>query len=179
MKTSFAFTRPARTLAPLALAAALTGCSMAPKYDRPAAPIDTAYPLGAAYVEPAAATPDDAITAEIGWRDFFRDPLLQQFLAAMLCLGLFTAARAFPHVTGVFLIVVVPPTVPAQLSAAAARCYGKLFCSLVLRDNKHITPRARRAHKPHLKGQALLCFPLKPCSESFATPPRRRPKLNK
>ena len=65
MKTSFAFTRPARTLAPLALAAALAGCSMAPKYDRPAAPIDTAYPLGAAYVEPAAATPDDAITAEM------------------------------------------------------------------------------------------------------------------
>ena len=54
----------------------------------------------------------------------------------------------FPHVTGVFLIVVVPPTVPAQLSAAAARCYGKLFCSLVLQDNKHITPRARRAHLP-------------------------------
>ncbi|HGN2467945.1 TPA: multidrug transporter, partial [Pseudomonas aeruginosa] len=51
MKTSFAFTRPARTLAPLALAAALAGCSMAPKYDRPAAPIDTAYPSGAAYVE--------------------------------------------------------------------------------------------------------------------------------
>ena len=63
-------------------------------------------------------------------------------------LRLFTAARAFPHVTGVFLIVVVPPTVPAQLSAAAARCYGKLFCSLVLRDNKHITPRALRAHLP-------------------------------
>ena len=59
MKTSFAFTRPARTLAPLALAAALAGCSMAPKYDRPAAPIDTAYPSGAAYVELAAATPDD------------------------------------------------------------------------------------------------------------------------
>ena len=84
MKTSFAFTRPARTLAPLALAAALAGCSMAPKYDRPAAPIDTAYPLGAAYVEPAAATPDDAITAEIGWRDFFRDPLLQQLIGISL-----------------------------------------------------------------------------------------------
>ena len=36
----------------------------------------------------------------------------------------------FPHVTGVFLIVVVPPTVPAQLSAAAACYYGKKhsFC---------------------------------------------------
>ena len=43
---------------------------------------------------------------------------------------LFTATRAFPHVTGVFLIVVVPPTVPAQLSAAAACYYGKdySFC---------------------------------------------------
>ena len=84
MKTSFAFTRPARTLAPIALAAALAGCSMAPKYDRPAAPIDTAYHSGAAYVELAAATPDDAITAEIGWRDFFRDPLLQQLIGISL-----------------------------------------------------------------------------------------------
>ena len=33
----------------------------------------------------------------------------------------------FPHVTGVFLIVVDPPTVPAQLSAAAARYYGKNY----------------------------------------------------
>ena len=49
-------------------------------------------------------------------------------LPRALCL--FTATRAFPHVTGVFLIVVVPPTVPAQLSAAAARYYGKKhsFC---------------------------------------------------
>ena len=33
----------------------------------------------------------------------------------------------FPHVTGVFLIVVGPPTVPAQLSAAAACYYGKNY----------------------------------------------------
>ena len=33
----------------------------------------------------------------------------------------------FPHVTGVFLIVVVPPTVPAQLSAAATCYYGKNY----------------------------------------------------
>ena len=42
-------------------------------------------------------------------------------------LRLFTATRAFPHVTGVFLIVVGPPTVPAQLSAAAACYYGKNY----------------------------------------------------
>ena len=40
---------------------------------------------------------------------------------------LLASARAFPHVTGVFLIVVVPPTVPAQLSAAAACYYGKNY----------------------------------------------------
>ena len=77
-----------------------------------------------------------------------RTPAETAFLHFLSALCLFTATRAFPHATGVFLIVVVPPTVPAQLSAAAARCYGKLFCSLVLRDNKHITPRARRAHLP-------------------------------
>ena len=77
-----------------------------------------------------------------------RTPAETAFLHFLSALCLFAAARAFPHVTGVFLIAVVPPTVPAQLSAAAARCYGKLFCSLVLRDNKHITPRARRAHLP-------------------------------
>ena len=40
---------------------------------------------------------------------------------------LFAATRAFPHVIGVFLIVVGPPTVPAQLSAAAACYYGKNY----------------------------------------------------
>ena len=43
---------------------------------------------------------------------------------------------AFPHVTGVFLIVVVPPTVPAQLSAAAACYYGKNYRSAVSQAKK-------------------------------------------
>ena len=77
-----------------------------------------------------------------------RTPAETAFLHFLSALRLFAATHAFPRVTGVFLIVVGPPTVPAQLSAAAARYYGKLFCSLVLRDNKHITPRARRAHLP-------------------------------
>ena len=46
------------------------------------------------------------------------------------------ATRAFPHVTGVFLIVVVPPTVPAQLSAAAACYYGKIIRSAVSQAKK-------------------------------------------
>ena len=59
-----------------------------------------------------------------------RTPAETAFLHFLSALCLFAAARAFPHVTGVFLIVVGPPTVPAQLSAAAARYYGKKhsFC---------------------------------------------------
>ncbi|WP_338615378.1 efflux transporter outer membrane subunit [Pigmentiphaga sp. CHJ604] len=80
MKTLSAISRPARTLAPLALAAVLAGCSMAPKHERPAAPIGAAYPSDAAYVQAASGKPDEAVTADIGWRDFFRDPLLQQLI---------------------------------------------------------------------------------------------------
>ena len=56
-----------------------------------------------------------------------RTPAETAFLHFLSALCLFAAARAFPHVTGVFLIVVVPPTVPAQLSAAAAYYYGKNY----------------------------------------------------
>ena len=56
-----------------------------------------------------------------------RTPAETAFLHFLSALRLFAAARAFPHVTGVFLIVVVPPTVPAQLSAAAACYYGKNY----------------------------------------------------
>ena len=56
-----------------------------------------------------------------------RTPAETAFLHFLSALCLLAAARAFPHVTGVFLIVVVPPTVPAQLSAAAACYYGKNY----------------------------------------------------
>lgn len=84
MKIPFPLSRQARTLATLTFAAVLTGCAMAPMYERPVAPIDTAYPSGAAYVEPAATKNAKAITADIGWRDFFRDPLLRQLIGISL-----------------------------------------------------------------------------------------------
>ena len=56
-----------------------------------------------------------------------RTPAETTFLHFLSALRLFAASRAFPHVTGVFLIVVGPPTVPAQLSAAAACYYGKNY----------------------------------------------------
>ena len=64
-----------------------------------------------------------------------RTPAETTFLHFLSALCLFAAARAFPHVTGVFLVVVVPPTVPAQLSAAAAACCGRNLSSTELQPS--------------------------------------------
>jgi len=58
------------TLIALAAAAALSGCSLIPNYERPAAPVP------AAYTQPAAAGENTAIA----WRDYFTDPRLQQLI---------------------------------------------------------------------------------------------------
>ena len=64
-----------------------------------------------------------------------RTPAETAFLHFLSALYLFTATRAFPHVTDVFLIVVVPPTVPAQFSAAAAACCGRNLSSTELQPS--------------------------------------------
>ena len=66
---------------PLALALVLTGCvSLAPKYERPAAPVAPAFPdtssLGGA---PGAATANEA-AAQIEWQRFFADARLRQLI---------------------------------------------------------------------------------------------------
>lgn len=71
-----------RTLLSLSLAGALAGCSLAPTYERPAAPIDAAYPTGPAYGQPG--DPNALSAADLGWRDFFNDPLLQQLITLSL-----------------------------------------------------------------------------------------------
>jgi multidrug efflux system outer membrane protein len=63
------------------LAALTAGCTLAPPYERPMAPIPAALPAGGAYApaEPAAmAAPD------LGWRDFFTDPKLRQVIQLAL-----------------------------------------------------------------------------------------------
>jgi multidrug efflux system outer membrane protein len=84
-----------RTLLSVSLAAALAGCSLAPTYERPDAPVDAAYPTGPSY---QAAQPADAgglMTADIGWRDFFgSDPLLQQLIEQSLANNRSTASSA-------------------------------------------------------------------------------------
>ena len=62
---------------------ALAGCTLAPTYHRPSAPISSSWPKVPGHpVKPtvAAAVP----AADIGWREFFRDPRLQQLIELAL-----------------------------------------------------------------------------------------------
>jgi multidrug efflux system outer membrane protein len=85
MKTR-AMNYPLRLTAALSLAALLGGCSLAPTYERPAAPVDAAYPTGPAYgsANQAVAQPGSPAAADVGWHQFFTDPLLQQLIQLSL-----------------------------------------------------------------------------------------------
>jgi outer membrane protein, multidrug efflux system len=65
------------------LAAALAGCSFVPDYDRPAQPVASAWPDGAAY---GAAAPGSATAraADIDWENFYSDPKLRKLIALAL-----------------------------------------------------------------------------------------------
>jgi len=72
-------------LAALAAALVLAGCSMAPTYERPAAPVPAAFPAtpvdGAAAPAPAAGT---TAAVDIAWQDFFTDPRLAGLIRTAL-----------------------------------------------------------------------------------------------
>lgn len=59
----------------------LSGCSLTPNYERPAAPTSTQWPQEGAYAEAAAS---EQRVADIGWQQFFRDPALQQLVGVAL-----------------------------------------------------------------------------------------------
>nr|WP_219856681.1 AdeC/AdeK/OprM family multidrug efflux complex outer membrane factor [Stutzerimonas kunmingensis] len=59
---------------------ALTGCSLIPDYQRPDAPVADDWPQGEAYQQGAA----QAFEQTLGWREFFRDPALQQLIEVAL-----------------------------------------------------------------------------------------------
>lgn len=65
---------------------ALGGCTLIPSYDRPALPVAADYPDGPAFAGPGAArdVPDTVRAADIGWRDFFADPVTRQLIALAL-----------------------------------------------------------------------------------------------
>jgi multidrug efflux system outer membrane protein len=59
------------------------GCTMAPKYARPAAPIPAAWPTGPAYADTRAST-KAPIAPDLNWREFFTDEKLQQVIGMAL-----------------------------------------------------------------------------------------------
>lgn len=67
----------------LGFAVLLGGCMLAPTYVRPAAPVPSAWPQGAAYQE-AGAPPGDPAAADLPWRRFFGDERLQQVIEMAL-----------------------------------------------------------------------------------------------
>src|ERR1035441_124112 len=60
---------------------ALAGCTLVPKYQRPAAAISPSWPAVPSETE----SPTNAVpAADIGWREFFRDPRLQRLVELAL-----------------------------------------------------------------------------------------------
>ncbi len=68
----------------LALAALVAGCSLAPVYERPDAPVPAQWPQGAAYAKPPATPSTDKAAADLPWRDFIHDERLQKVVAMAL-----------------------------------------------------------------------------------------------
>lgn len=66
-----------KSLAVLGMSTALAACTMAPRYQQPAAPVAPAF-------ESAAAAAGEAPASDIGWRQFFPDPELQDLIARAL-----------------------------------------------------------------------------------------------
>lgn len=72
-----------QSLLSLAVAAALLGgCSLIPDYQRPDTPTAADWPQGEAYGD--AATRSATAAADLQWREFFRDPALQQLVQLAL-----------------------------------------------------------------------------------------------
>ncbi len=102
----------------LLLAGVVSGCSMAPTYQRPDAPIATAY-----------ASTDTAGSAraafDTGWRDYFTDPQLQALIGAALANNrdLRSAALRIDEARAQYNISSADrlPTVNASLSGTRAR----------------------------------------------------------
>lgn len=64
-----------------AISLALAGCTMAPRYERPAAPVADTWPSGAAY-DPAQASEKTAV--DVPWREFIKDEKLEKVIEQAL-----------------------------------------------------------------------------------------------
>jgi len=65
------------------LLASLAGCSLIPHYDRPDMPTTAEYPTGPAFTG-RGVTSGGVAAWDLGWRDFFVDPVLQDLIALSL-----------------------------------------------------------------------------------------------
>jgi multidrug efflux system outer membrane protein len=74
--------------ASIALLTGIGGCTLEPKYQRPEAPMSQQWPNGPAFAgasaEASNTTVPPALTADIGWREFFTDPRLQKLIELAL-----------------------------------------------------------------------------------------------
>ncbi|MBB3224422.1 AdeC/AdeK/OprM family multidrug efflux complex outer membrane factor [Pseudoduganella umbonata] len=73
-----------KTLITLAVTALLAGCSLAPTYERPAAPVTPAWPQGDAYQPTAASTADGKQAYDVQWREFIADEQLEKLVELAL-----------------------------------------------------------------------------------------------
>jgi multidrug efflux system outer membrane protein len=72
-----------------ALLAPVAGCTLMPKYERPAIPVSASYPSGRAFTAEGSGAHGGGVeggvqAAGVGWRDFFTDPVLQDLIALAL-----------------------------------------------------------------------------------------------
>jgi multidrug efflux system outer membrane protein len=121
------------TLLTLAVAAFLSGCSLAPVYERPAAPVAPAFPVGGAFDGVPAAPAGAKPAAQIAWRDYFSDPDLRDVIALALAnnrdlrvsaLNIETARAQYDIQTAALL-----PTLSANVSESAARTPGSVVAA--------------------------------------------------
>jgi multidrug efflux system outer membrane protein len=61
----------------------LTGCTLAPNYTRPEAPVPSSWPSGPAY-DNARVSPGAPAVAEVPWREYFTDERLRQLIETAL-----------------------------------------------------------------------------------------------
>ncbi|MGF6412337.1 multidrug efflux system outer membrane protein [Paraburkholderia sp. MM5477-R1] len=76
------------SLIAVAVALLAAGCTLAPHYQRPAAPVTATFPTGGVYDQQPGAQgargANGLAAGDIGWRDFFVDPRLQQLIEIAL-----------------------------------------------------------------------------------------------
>ncbi|WER45999.1 efflux transporter outer membrane subunit [Cupriavidus sp. WKF15] len=69
----------------LLVAGVLTGCTLAPKYERPVPPVAAGFPAAPeGYATAEVKSGETRRATDIGWREFFRDPRLQALIATSL-----------------------------------------------------------------------------------------------